>query len=197
MAQLPPGYASIVMPLRRSGDPDPYAITWAIDANLGEYPAQEIVNFVQANFVAIWQTSLPTGGQIGPATMRVGQDGGEPLVYEASSSGLGTNSGQYAPQNVALLIQKRSVLGGRKNRGRLFMPAVTEGAVDNVGQIAGGTVDIYQDLCDEWLTSFLPVDEIPGYGQWVILHTGPDTPTPVTSLRVEPVVATQRRRLRR
>lgn len=197
MAIIPPGFAQYIMPITRAGDPDAYAVTWANDVDLSAAPTlQEYVNEIQADFVTKWTSSFPNDCTIGPVTMRFGQDGGDPLVLIASTTGTGTNNTDFLPQNAALLVQKRSLLGGRRNRGRLFMPVLTEGAVNEVGQLSPTQLTSYQNVANSWLSSYN--NEIGAFGDMVILHSsGDSTPTPVTSLVVQGTIATQRRRLRR
>lgn len=197
MSILPPGYRSIVMPMTRAGDPDPYAITWAYDGDGADYETpQDEVDGVQANFATLWGSSLPNDCTIGPAVMRVGQDGGEPIIAYASGTTTGTSTAEFTTQNVAFLIQKRSQFGGRRNRGRCYFPGVTEASVNEVGVITPTQLASWQSIANDWLTSYN--DPEAGFGQMVILHSSaPSTPTPVVSLTVSNMVATQRRRLRR
>lgn len=196
MSIIPPGYAEAVIPITREGDDRPYVVTFGLEVDLGDVDAAQIADNVLTAFAGVWRTSLPTGGNVGPATLRLGQDGGDPVIVESTVVEPTQNGQPFCPQNVALLVQKRSGYGGRRNRGRMYFPGVTEAAVDNVGVIAPGTLAAYQALADDWLETFGFAN--PGVGNMVILHsTEPATPTVVTSLRVEPMVATQRRRLRR
>jgi len=87
-------------------------------------------------------------------------------------------------------------VGGRRNRGRLFMPAVAEAGVDSIGQLSPSNLSDLQDRADAWLED-LQTDGTLNTSNMVILHsTAPSTPTVVTSLQVSPTIATQRRRLR-
>lgn len=196
MAIIPPGFAHFIMPITRSGDPDPYAVTWACEANLAAAAGiQQYCDLVQSNFIGTWETSFPNDCTLGPLTMRLGQDGPDPLVVIASGTDTGTNTADFLPQNIALLIQKRSILGGRRNRGRMFMPVLTEDGVNEVGQLTPTQQASYQGIAADWLEAYNGED---GLGEMVILHTAaPSDPTPVAALVVSGTAATQRRRLRR
>lgn len=196
MAILPPGFISVLMPIQRSGDPEPYAVTWAFDPRIEIDDPQAVANAVQTNFVAHWASSFPNDCVLGPAYVQIGQDGGDPTVGTAASTGTGSNTSEFAPQNCALLIQKRSVFGGRRNRGRCYFPVITETAVNEIGELSLTQVNSYQTIADAWLEDYNDPDT--GFGPMVILHTSPpSTPTVVTTLRVQRLIATQRRRLRR
>lgn len=108
------------------------------------------------------------------------------------------------PQN-SLLIRKVTVVGGRRGRGRMYQPGITEGSANASGVIAAGTLTTYQAAYNSFLTG-LQADDIPMH----LLHDyakGPDgtpdpsipipAPFPVGSLVVDAVMATQRRRIRR
>lgn len=196
MSVLPPGYVSVIMPIQRLNDPDPYAVTWAFDYPGDATGPQEVADVVQNNFVSLWASSFPNDCTLGPAQISVGQDGGDPLVATAATTGSGSNSSDFAPQNCALLIQKRSNLGGRRNRGRCYFPVITEGAVNEVGELSETQVASYQSIADDWLQFYNLGAGI--VGPMVILHNdGSIPPTPVATLVVQRLIATQRRRLRR
>ena len=113
MSILPPTFRSVVMPLTRAGDPDPYAITWAYDGAGSEFTSpQAEVNAIQANFVVHWASSLPNDCVIGPAVLRVGQDGGDPLIAYASS----TASGSVPPSSLRRTWRSSS-RSGRSSAG--------------------------------------------------------------------------------
>lgn len=113
---------------------------------------------------------------------------GEDNVFDA-----GGRSGATSPPNVSSLIQKRSASRGRENHGRFYWPGLlndTEVADD--GTIEGTR---YSNLSASWNLIFdaLVEDDI----QPVILHNSASVPTPITAFNYSPVIATQRRRLKR
>lgn len=125
--------------------------------------------------------------------LRVGQDGGPPVIAEFTANVPGTNTNPAPTQNVAVLVRKSTGLGGRRGRGRMFLPAfcLGEDGVAANGVLEGGTRASIQSSVDTWmgaLTPFLLHDSAP---------TPVPEPTPVTSFTVDLTVATQRRRLRR
>lgn len=195
MSVLPPGYISAIISITRSGDPDPYAVTWAFDGTPESIGDPDLADAVQANFIVNWASSFPNDCVLGPTTLRIGQDGGDPILLTSTTTGTGSNSSDFLPQNTAVLLQKRSAFGGRKNRGRMFMPIATETTVSEVGAITPAQQASYQNIANEWLTGYN--NDVTGFGQMVILHNDATTPTPVTALTVSGLIATQRRRLRR
>lgn len=110
----------------------------------------------------------------------------------------GTSSQTRPPSNLAVLVRKVTALGGRRNRGRMFLPAgfIAEGNVDARGFLDPALVSALQGDVDAFLTALDP--STLGAVTPVILHSEePSAPTPVTALRVQSLAATQRRRMRR
>lgn len=100
-------------------------------------------------------------------------------------------SAALAP-NVSILVQKQTALGGRKHRGRFFMPGAPEEEVSSGGELTGSYLNDAQNTWDAFLGLLIAGPYIP-----VVLHNDPTAPTPITSLAVSSTAATQRRRLRR
>ena len=116
----------------------------------------------------------------------------------------GAVSGDQMAPNCAYLIKKYSDLGGRRGRGRMYVPGCDEGQVANDGSLDPTFQSNFQDNVNDFWTS-LDENGIPAQ----LLHADsldengdpiPDTapsPTPVTAFVVDRLIATQRRRLRR
>lgn len=116
----------------------------------------------------------------------------------ATSAATGAGAGSYPPANQAVMVEKRTTLRGPRGRGRMFIPSiVTESEVDSFGMIAQAQFDAIQADAATFLADLATAD-VP----MVLLHNSegvspPPAPTVVSSLLVDPQVATQRRRLRR
>lgn len=104
--------------------------------------------------------------------------------------------------NVTFLLHKDTGLPGRFNRGRLFLPGVSEQDVDAVGTVAGSKItelELARGNFETVLTTF--------HFSPVILHRDFSTdggvtfthrdPTTIVGLRFDALAATQRRRMRR
>jgi len=102
-----------------------------------------------------------------------------------------------APNNVATILRKSTALGGRRNRGRMFIPNPIEAEVSAAGVYTAPGIAL-------WNTAAALI--MPGggihtafgfLGDAVVLHdTGSQTPAVVTNLTCQSRVGTQRRRLR-
>jgi hypothetical protein len=133
----------------------------------------------------------------------LGTDGGEDITGIDPNPGNCTRSGSSPTPNVAVLVHKRTARGGRRGRGRLYLPwACVPSDLSENGTILGTRVTTLQTAVTAWLTACSG-----GAGPVVILHrdslpgtehpTPPGPPNVVTSMTVDPLVATQRRRLGR
>lgn len=117
-----------------------------------------------------------------------------PLIATNTTAHIGVYSVSTPPPQVAVIVKKNTGLGGRRNRGRMYMPNVwfmPESAVDNNGGIGSTHLGNYQDHVDEFFDGLTAASLIP-----VLCHSDGVGATALTNLSVESLVATQRRRLR-
>jgi len=118
------------------------------------------------------------------------------VIYEAPDSVAGTNTGPPLPQNTAFLLRKRSALGGRRGRGRMYWPPafLGEDSISSVGLMGEAQRSAIEGR-------MIVATAAPAGTGRVILHApevgAPTAPTPITALSLDALVATQRRRLRR
>lgn len=116
----------------------------------------------------------------------------------------GTHPSGTLPQNCAMLVKKKTALGERWNSGRMFVPPgyLPDGTVSNTGLIDNTQYPALQSFLTEFYDSLRDSTIIVGQEntsfQPVLFHNNPaHPPTDITSLTLDPVVATQRQRLRR
>jgi len=114
----------------------------------------------------------------------------------AASPTLGTGAA-CAPNNVATILRKSTALGGRRNRGRMFIPNPIEGEVSSAGVYTGGAIISWNSAAGAILPGGSIHTAFGFLGDAVVLHdTGSQTPAVVTNLTCQSRVGTQRRRLR-
>lgn len=192
---IPPGFAQVIYRSGLAGDPEECLWTLGI-ATSGFGGGQDIADSLRADFLAAWPAaSILTGWSFIGTRVYVGQDGGPPTVWESAGDAVaGTNAGPGLPPNCAFLVQKRSGLGGRRNRGRMFLPAgfgVGEDSVPITGVMAEAQRAALQTRCN---AAFLGAEDR------VIFHDedtpGGTVPTVITTLIMQARLATVRRRLR-
>jgi len=116
-----------------------------------------------------------------------------PLIASYRETVVGTKSGSPLPTNCAFLVSKSSATGGRAGRGRWFVPPfmLGESGIDGNGVIDSGIMATLQGYLDVVMAQALAIDINP-----VILHSGAGLPAPITAMTLQPLLATQRRRMR-
>jgi len=113
----------------------------------------------------------------------------------SSRQSAGSNPGNSAPSNTAWLVTKTPGVGGRRKRGRMFIPGIPEGDVDPGGFIVPGRVEDLQDQFDTISEALAEPSPIANWDLCVIHSNG--THSVFDTFQVEGQVATQRRRMRR
>lgn len=116
-------------------------------------------------------------------------------AFEFFDSTPGGGSSEMAPPNLGLLVTKVTIVGGRKGRGRMFIPGLTEGDVNPGGSINGATVTAWSDdlenMRDDMTGLNLPARLLHG------VYDPQPAPYSIEQFAVSSTAATQRRRLRR
>lgn len=188
--QIPEGFSRVAYRFSLSGDPEVMITTMG-------YETAVVGQAVAEAFATTFQDAFPPAEYSASYTflgvrMEAGADGGPPVIYEAVRTAVGTAASAPLTQNVAILVRKTSLLGGRRGRGRMFLPPMflPEGEVSANGMINVGPLAAVQNsVTQAFFTDLDPVllhDNVPS-----IL-----APTPITNVIVQAQVATQRRRLR-
>ncbi len=196
---IPAGFAHVIHSYSLVGDNERMAYTYGIAlgdlsglslndvaAQLHGLTSQKLWD-LPSNAYALEQTEVQgTGTTAAP--------GGVGLKVERL---VGTGQNSHLPQNSSTLIHKRSGIGGRRHRGRLNFVPPGEAAVANNGAIDAASINGFQTRFTAWLQEMQALTAV---ADMVILHsTGTSVappPTVVTALIVDPVISTQRRRLR-
>lgn len=203
---VPEGYGQVIHSFSLTGDPEPMAITYGITTDDGEtFTVDGIAAELHDAFGDIIMPFLKTTYTMKQTEVRF-QDTplpADPTLGLFVGDRVGGTGNDVLPQNSALLVHKRSNQPGRKGRGRLYVPGcIREAQVDDKGIITALEVTGLQTA----FTSFRTRMNAGAAGQagtpMVILHTiteddATPTPTLVTALVVDSVIATQRRRLRK
>jgi hypothetical protein len=109
----------------------------------------------------------------------------------------GTKSIIGPPPSVCLLIHKQSDRGGRRGRGRMFLPnAIANADLAENGTLLSASVTALTTAFNLWVakiaTANLPMAILHSPGK-----TAPGSPNLVTSFSIDKIVGTQRRRLGR
>lgn len=109
----------------------------------------------------------------------------------------GAATGDPMTPNVSYVYTKKCDLLGRPNKGRFYLPGVSEGKVDGGGVVNSTFLEDQTNHAATALIDLAAAATDPVLGMFVF-HTDEDLdPTPVAQLLPQRMVATQRRRLRR
>lgn len=207
MAIIPPGYGQMTIPISHGDVSRDAAVVFGVDMN-AQVGSVSLVNKILTDFTGEFAAVLDDAVTVGPGRLNVGQDGGESLVFIGSTTVVGTSAQASMPSNVAVLLRKTSSRGGRRGRGRMFIPwALSDAAVDDTGHILGGVIANLQTRATDFLNN-LTLDLVGDLATpMVLLHTasGPEVENPtatglpneVTALTVDGLIGSQRRRLAR
>lgn len=191
---IPPGFGNARFSWSLAGDDRPMGFSIGLATSGAAGAFQTLADDLADDMIA----DIPPGVRSASYAFKgvvlyVGQDGAPPLIFEAPRNSVGTSDTETLPQNCSVLVHKRTATGGRRGRGRMFVPPFRplENAVGATGVITAAALATIQG----WFTTL--------YGQhtWFLLHDNgtllPPAPTAITSFQVDPIIATQRRRLRR
>jgi hypothetical protein len=193
MPVIPQGFAQVRFRLTLTGDLEEMINTIGLDvgAITTDQAWADAVSQAGADF---YKTILGTSYRYEGADIAVGTaTPGQPVLVESvTGAGAGTSSGSRLPQNCALLVKKNSASGGRHNRGRFFVPGISEADVGDNGALTSGALTFFQGEVNTFFTDLQVVSD-----NVVILHNDLTFPTPCTGFQVDGRIATQRRRLRR
>lgn len=198
---IPLGFGLWRMPFRLAGDVEEMLVTCGIqDDPLS--PPNLVADTVTNALLATNSFQAASGSNqysCGPGRVTLMRSLG-PIEGVGSVSRAFTNAAvPPPPQNVALLVQKRTARGGRQGRGRMYFPPFlfAESVITATGTIAQGLIDQFTNDLEAWRVA------VAGTAfDLVLLHGDPlvgSSPPPdvITSLTAQPLVATQRTRLRR
>jgi hypothetical protein len=189
---VPVGFAEVAIPGRLGGSAPYGYVVFGVDNTIFPDPSLLADTVWTSAFEPNVLPLLDSSVTWGPIEVSLGTTAGD-------LSGVGTESGPGGsvitslPPSVAVLVNKITALGGRQNRGRMYWPwAAAETSVDEAGVWDPAAVANFQSALFTFLAA-LDTASCP----MVILHADGSTPTPVTQLNVQGLLATQRRRLRR
>lgn len=195
---IPTGHALIRNIWTLDGDPEPMISTIGVEV-VAPWDVEEVAEAAYNAFTSSFEADdLGSEYTYQGVSVTMGPVPGTGPTAEHIEPVQGTSVQLRPPSNLAVLIRKVTALGGRQNRGRMFLPAgyIAEGNVDSRGFLSTALVEALQEDADDYWTALDgdPLDTM----NPVILHTDPgDAPTPITALRVQTLAATQRRRMRR
>ena len=196
---IPPGYGQVSFDGIMPGTGRPWTVTqgFAHEYTNANQCASDAGEIWAASFLGMQIDELQFTG----TRVYLGNDGA-PLVGSSNTgAGNGAASGEPYASNACVLIKRVTALGGRANRGRMYVPGVREAGVADGANLVGtdltnwGTVTI--DYALGWFEATRDPDHL--FTAPVILHDElvGGLPTPIVEFQLQSLLATQRRRLRK
>lgn len=191
---IPEGFGQASLLFGLAGKPDEMVVTFGYIAG-GIAPSAtpgEILTSWTGSGKPFFGAAMMTGWTVkGVRTTEMTSTG--PLVYQHMAAVVGTASGATAPPNCAVLVRKLTARGGRKGRGRMFLPPCvrTETDIDALGNFDAAWASAF----DAKLALSL-ADMVTTGNNMYLLHEDGTAPNEVTALSTQLLLGTQRRRMR-
>lgn len=196
---IPVGFGQWTLPFSLAADLEPMVITCGFQddgVTNANSIADQITNplFATPTFAA---SSYPVQYTIGPAEVVVNRTMGT-FAGVGTTIRAGTGAQQVLPNNCAILVSKLTNRGGRRGRGRLYLPPafIAEGNVTVNGSLLASVRDSITLDFETWRAA---VTATPFDLQ--LLHSDPPVgspppPDPIVGFICSGTIATQRTRLR-
>jgi hypothetical protein len=188
---IPSGYGEISVHHTGGGIDGEAVWTIGFDNNAADTAAAIAENVSDAIDTLGYLDALSSSVTVEKVHVKLGPDDTGPSA-DFSNGNPGTNGGHAAPPNVSYLVTKNTALGGRKGRGRCYVPGVPEVALQDGGAVEGAFVATLQGFFTDWGGAMVLASK-----PLHLLHGDATSPTAIDSLVVQSRFATQRRRLRR
>lgn len=200
--EIPTGHALITFNMRARAALRPMAFTLGVRGDFVDQVPGDIAAFEEAmvgEFNLFHEDSMSSDYSYLGATATIGTDTG-PIAWSRTRNIAGLANIVPPPPNTSILVRKTSNRGGKRGRGRMFLPPawVGEGSIDHLGfwTASGSLLESYLDL----MIDNLAANDL----QPMLLHApskvNPAAPVPpptvITGFVLTSQVATQRKRLR-
>lgn len=216
---IPVGQGVAAIRMRYGSDPEDMICTLGVRALTAPLDQSHALHIRDSwkNSILLQQSSAIT---LLGVTLRVRQDGGGDLVFDAGPTTGNTGNLTFtgiAP-NVAMLVHKHTGRAGRRGRGRMYVPGITEDRVDQEGDVETASLTAINTELNDFLNllgddttggGVIPVLFHDNESDTVVTHPSPTQrvvtrttgaagplPDDITGFTCDPRVATQRRRLR-
>lgn len=199
----PPGFADCSIEMVLATSSRPAYITFGVDPTETEPSTVATSVWASALFAGSLVSMMDSSVTFVGVHVALGTDGAEDLAYEHPVTTVGSAALTSLPANCSLLVHKVTARGGRRGRGRMFIPwVIGEGDCDEGGLITASPLAAMQTKLDTFRIQ-LATNGVP----MVLLHkpslpgtihpTTAGAPNPVLALRADKLIGTQRRRLGR
>lgn len=205
--RIPPGYAEAWLQFTIATDPEPMYTSLGVGLASGITPSvaatNNILDVMTARIGPLLGASYVTRG----SHVLWGQDAPDDVRIDGTGGTVNGTGSAPLPNNTAMLVKKSTTEGGRRGRGRMFIPGIQEASVDDAGVIAAATRTLYQTELNTMLANLVGLPEVAAAALFRPARAaGPGgvppflpglPPAQIVGLTLDQRVATQRRRMRR
>ena len=191
---IPPGFAQFSMEFWLTDYLRPAVCVFGVDCRDNIYLPEDMADGFLTIAGGAFQPGIDSNVTMRNVKMVLGQDGADPVIGFSEISVTGNAVRESAAPALACLINLNTGLGGRRNRGRKYLPwALSDVSVSERGAVESSAVTGWNTRMSTFRTNLTTNQWVP-----VILHgegqsAVPD-PTPITSMTCSPVISTQRQR---
>jgi len=187
---IPVGYGQVNFLFGGVGLPTGAQCTLGFDNDASMTAAEAADEFGSA-FVDHIVGNLSSSTQFNGTLVKLGpNETGPSAIFNTAASG--TDGANQGPPMSCALISKITALGGRKGRGRMFLPGIEDSDIDTGGDIGAGKQSSLNTNFANFLADLTTLQLFP-----VLLHNDSTVPTTITEFVCQTRMATQRRRQRR
>src|SRR5688572_7169294 len=161
--------------------------------NFGDEPEGETLQGIAAGWEQVVETYMSNQWAIQGDTQFLFLGTDPPGEEFGGNAGLaGTTSGGALPAQCSICLSTVAG-GGRRRKGRIYLPGVSEGTVDDLSNISSTVRTAILDELTNWIANILqPADCTLG-----VYSRLDGVVRPVSSASISPVIDTQRRRVER
>lgn len=182
---IPTGYAMVRFKWQIQGDNKTQISTLGVTRSAAQDPG-DAVSEINLEWRQAWNDEQFALGDLFLGCDMIYRDSsGELATVEDNTQLAGQATAPTLPTNCAVPVKKVTAVGGRRNRGRMFLPAtyIPETSVDRNGGILNAFRVAWQQHMDAFLLALTAAGSFEHTP--VVLHSNPlHTPTPITSFSV-------------
>lgn len=196
---IPLGYAALSIEHWLSNYTRPAVVTLGAKILGTETGGVNLADAFHEAFSEAFRARMDSGVTLRNARAVVGQDGADPLVFDSTLSTPGAGGRESTAPALALMLDKRTGIGGRRNRGRMYFPwAVADSEVSEQGAVASAALNNWSSACVTFMQEMTAVGSSVGTHLFdfpALLHSDVEAvPTEITSMVPNPVIRTQKQR---
>lgn len=196
---IPLGYAALSIEHWLSNYTRPAVVTFGAKILGTETGGLNLADAFHEAFAEAFRTRMDSNVTLRNARAVVGQDGADPLVFDSNLSVAGSGGRESVAPALSLMLDKRTGIGGRRNRGRMYFPwALADSEVSEQGAVSGTPLTQWSTACANFMAEMKAIGNSPGTHLFdfpVLLHSDElATPTEITTMVPNPVIRTQKQR---